>query len=45
MCGPGTRFGKKFDFKIKGIMEKNSFERCVYKSVDDKSLPWNISQK
>ena len=26
-------------------MEKNSYERYVYESVDDKSLSWDISQK
>ena len=31
--------------KKKGIMEKLSYERCVYESVDDKSLSWDRSQK
>ena len=26
-------------------MEKSSYERHVYESVDDKSLSWDISQK
>ena len=31
--------------KLERIMEKIPHERRVFKSVDDKSLPWDISQK
>ena len=39
-----TTFGKHLYFKIKKDHGKNFLLRRVHESVDDKSLPWNISQ-
>ena len=33
-----SMYGQNFDFKKEAIIEKNSYERCAYKSVDGRSL-------
>ena len=38
-------YGKNFDFEKEGTIEKNSYERRAYESVDDRSHSWAISQK
>ena len=38
-------YGKNFDLKKEEIIEKNSYERRAYESVDDRSHSWVISQK
>ena len=35
----------KFELFEEGIMEKNSYERSAYESVDDGSPSWVTSQK
>ena len=32
-----VQFGQNFDFKYEGTMEKISYERRIYESVDDRS--------
>ena len=40
--GPGAVFAKYFNFKIRRDHGKISYER-PYESVDEKSLPWDMS--
>ena len=40
-----VQFDQNFDFKKDGIIEKISYERHVYESVDVRSLSWVISRK
>ena len=37
--------GKIFILNKEGIIEKNSYERRAYESVDGKSLSWVMSRK
>ena len=36
---------QKFRFENKKGLKKKSYERCIYESVDEKRLYWDISQK
>ena len=34
-----------FIYKFEGIIKKISYERCVYESVDDMNVSWDIFHK